>query len=753
MGYAQQGQGEKALQLYHRMQNEGLDGDSRTFVSALQACAHLAENKDTVLSDGQMARSKALIEGRAIHAEARKKGFESHAYVGSTLIRMYGKCGSVADAREVFNRLSRRDVVSYTAMLATYLQHDLAEVALEVFGQMHKEGVNPDARTFVTVIQACCTLAEEEQYVGGGHMVKRRSLDQGKAIHAEASMMGFVSNVFVGSALVSFYGKYGSIAEAQFVFDGLLQPNVVSWNALSVAYVQHGQPDKALQFYEDMLELCADVDDRTFVTALQACGLLADGEDDSLVDGKAAKVRALQLGRTLHAEVRRKGYDVDHFVGNALVSVYGKCGSVVNAQEVFDGMLQPDVVSWNAMLGAFTQQRLAEEGLRLYSCMEGISPSNRTFVLALQLCSILAEREEDLYADERTYKLDSLHKGKLLHAEAWRNGFASDAFVGSAVVCMYGKCGSLVDAESVFDILPLRDVVAWNAMLAAYVHHAQGSQALLLYAQMLEDDVSPDLATYMCVLQACGSAGALDTCVEIHHHVVSSGIDSVILVANTLISAYGKCASMLNAQLVFDALPKPDVVSWNALMAGYAEEGNSDSVLKCYDKMQLANVIPNEVTFLSLLSACSHAGMVNKGLECFKSMGSYSITASIEHYVTMVDLLGRAGNFTMVEDLLQKMPVQPNLTLWLCLLSACRKHGNVDLGRYAFDYAISLQPKQAAAYDMMSHIYAHAGLWDLAGEVDELRQRLGAWKTPGQTWIEHEQEMYFFGVGDNDQQN
>lgn len=204
---------------------------------------------------------------------------------------------------------------------------------------------------------------------------------------------------------------------------------------------------------------------------------------------------------------------------------------------------------------------------------------------------------------------------------------------------------------------------------------------------------------------------------------------------------------MVDAQAVFDSFPNAGVVLWNALIAGYARQGDFMASLQQYEKMQLAGANPNAVTFVSLLSACSYAGLVDKGVEYFESMSrDYGVTPEIEHYVTMVDLLGRAGCFVMLEHLLSSMPMQPNLDLWLCLLGACRKHRRVVLGEEAFNRAVSLDPTHASAYVLMSNVYADAGLLDRATEV---RQK-GIRKTPGQSWIECAEEVSSFLAGDSE---
>lgn len=194
---------------------------------------------------------------------------------------------------------------------------------------------------------------------------------------------------------------------------------------------------------------------------------------------------------------------------------------------------------------------------------------------------------------------------------------------------------------------------------------------------------------------------------------------------------------MVDAQAVFDALHKPDMVIWSTLIAGYCREGNSGAIFHKFEAMQLAGIKPDRVTFLSLLSACSHDGLVDKGIEYFELMSrDYGLSSEVKHFVSLFDLLGRAGDFRRLKGILSRMPVQPDVAVWLCLLAACRNHGNVEMGKFAYDCAVQLQPKEAAAYVLMSNIYADAGMFDSANQVDTSRQKVGAWENPGQSWLE-----------------
>lgn len=747
-----QNQADLALQLYEQMLGEGVNPDDRTFLSIIQACGMLAGMQEGGTMDEQPVKQNFVQKGKAAHFEAWRRGYQSDVFIGSALVSMYSKFGSVLDAQIVFDELSKRDLVSWTSMLSAYVKQGEAKGALGMYEEMQEKGVSPDSWIFVNVFQACGVLADtEEAIILDGERTKVKALQLGKVVHAHALSRGLMSHAVLGNALLSMYGECGSIRDAKYVFENLVECNVISWTAMCSVYLQQGLSKEAMEFITHMLQEGCSPNQWTFVGALQACGDLADNEDDVIVCGHVVRPQSLLKGKAIHSEAWRKGWASGVILGSALVSMYGKCGSIVDARHVFDGLSQRNIVSWNAMIAAYVLQGQAERAMDLYEKMahDGVSPDNWTFVSTLQACAMLANKEDDALIHDQSRKVRTLQIGKAIHAEVLKRGNISEHFVGNTLISMYGKCKSTVDAQAVFDTLPQKDLVSWNVILSAYSGLGQVEKALQLYEKLRDQRLVSDDATVVHLLQACGIAGALDTCVTIHESLVSTGSELSPLVASTLIHVYGKLGKMQDAQSVFDAQSQPDVVSWTSLIAGYARQGNFESTVQCYEKMLAGGVKPNGVTFLSLLSACSHAGMVDRGICYFESMlRQHDIEPQIEHYVSVVDLLGRAGCFGTLVRMVSSMRMQSNSTLWMCLLSACRKHSNVELGRHAFNRVVELEPNAAAAYIMMSDIYTRAGLWEAANEVLAVEQELGAWKKPAECWIELEQKIHSFMVGD-----
>lgn len=652
-------------------------------------------------------KRKAVLIAKRVHAHLAERGLESTRLLGEEVVNTLAKCGSLEDALEVFHRLQHRNVFCWTAVISAYVNAGLGREALRMYEQMQAEAVQPNRFTFVSLIRACSGTA---------------NLMDGKHVHAEVLKHSCESDVFVGACLVRMYWKCGSIADAQSVFNGLSNRNVVSWTAMLSAYTEQGEGDKVLQLYEQMQDEGVSPDAQVFVYVLQACGMLAEKEE---VDhGQWFRVRSLEKGKAVHCYAQRKDCVANVFVSSTLISMYGKCRSIADAWNVFINMDERDIVSWNAMLETYVSHGLGNKTLQLYEEMlqEGWSPDERTFVSVIQACSILAEMEVGVLLDGQAVKVKCLETGKAFHADAQRKGYASQSFLVTALITMYGKCGDIVNARNVFEMLPQRNVVVWTAMLAAYVEQDKAEEALHLFRQMQQQSVIVNEVTVVCTLQACSKTGSLGLVRQIHQSLVCSGHDVSPSIASCLIAAYGRCASMVDAQDVFDVMPQPDCVSWNALIAAYARQGDYVASLQIYEKMGLARIRPNNATFLSLLIACSHAGLVDKGLEYFECMGmAYGLQPQIEHYASLVDLFARAGCFTKLEHLLSTMPIQPDLAIWLCVLGACQKHSKVELGERAFKCAVQLEPAHPAAYGLMSNIYSNAGLADLANKVKKLR--------------------------------
>ena len=394
--------------------------------------------------------------------------------------------------------------------------------------------------------------------------------------------------------------------------------------------------------------------------------------------------------------------DWDVVLGTALVDMYVKCGVIAKAQEVLEELLVRDLVSWNSLIGGYTELGRGHEALNCFEQMqsEGLTPDGVTFTHILRACSCI----------------DAIEKGKQIHDEIVSRGLLiKNIALGTALVDMYAKCGMLVKAEKVLKELPIRGVITWNALIAGHVQFELGHAALKCVEQMQTEGLSPNAVTFICILKACGSIGAIGKGKQIHEEIVSKGIlGEYFELSNALVDMYAKCGVLAKAQEVLDELDIRVVISWNALIAGYAQQGKVHEALCCFEEMQIEGLSPDEVTVLCVMNACSHSGIVNEARILFGNMTmEYGITPNIEHFTCMVTILAHAGLFNEAISVIQVMPSLEFPEVWLALLGACRKWGNMNLGRLAFDQVIQLDTRVASAYTLMANIFTAAGMQEM----------------------------------------
>ena len=480
-------------------------------------------------------------------------------------------------------------------------------------------------------------------------------------------------------------------------------------------YIEWGHGEMALRLYRQMQNEAPDCNDALSCTiALQACISLS-GKEGILLERCPAKSIGLEIGRALHARAFREGFVFDVLVSCTLVSMYSRCGTMIEAQNVFSELLSKPTtnVAWCVMLSTYIEHRELEKALLLYRKRqeEGHDPDQVTMTLALQACSFLAEREMSSPCLKLLDKPISLEIGEALHADARREGIASDMFVGSNLIAMYAKCGCIIHAESVFSLMPTQVIAPWTAMFTAYLEHGLEENIPRLYKQMVAYRITLDEVTLISLLQTCDGIGSLEMCRKLHFDVVCAGYYQNASLSSSLLYTYGGCASMADAQCCFDELLRPDIVSLNAGISGYTREGNALASLEMFELSKLVNLRPSEVSFLSILSACGHAGLVVSGLEYFISIWrDHGLNPDVKHYGSMLDLLARAGDFKRTQSVMTAMPVEANQPIWLSLLASCRTHCNLEVAKHIFHNAVCLDATEASQYILMSKIHADSEL-------------------------------------------
>jgi pentatricopeptide repeat protein len=522
---------------------------------------------------------------------------------------------------------------------------------------MQRTGIDPDDFTYASVLPACASLA---------------ALDYGMELHQNIIRSGFQCDKFVASALGDMYFKCGSIEDARKVFDETPERDVVSWNTMIAGYTQNGLIEKALKIFQEMPE-------------------------PNRVSWNTMIVGYAQIGDVEEAlKFFRKMPERDVFAWNAMIAGYMQTGLVDEAMKLFQEMPDRDVVSWNQMIVGYAQNGQVDEAMELFQKMP----------------------ERDMIS--------------------W-----------NTMITGYVQNGHVKEALELFHEMPERGVISWNSMIAGYAQNGHFNEALQLFHKMHLTGVKPNTVTLASVLSACANLAALEYGKAVHEYVIKIGFQSDTFVGNALVDMYAKCGSIEVAQNVFDKIPAPDIVSWNAIIVGYAMHGFGKEALQLFEKMEHSSMKPNHVTFVGVLSACCHAGLLDHGWRYFNCMSQfYHITPAVEHYCCMADLLGRAGQLYEAYDLISKMPIKPTAAVWASLLGACRIHSNLELGERVADCLFHSDSKNAGHFVLLSNIYATAGRWGDVEKVRKMMKERSVIKTPGCSWIEVNNKMYAFLVGD-----
>ncbi|OVA05737.1 Pentatricopeptide repeat [Macleaya cordata] len=434
----------------------------------------------------------------------------------------------------------------------------------------------------------------------------------------------------------------------------------------------------------------------------------------------------------IHAQSFKFGFSSDSFVQNSLLSAYSNGGYLGFACQVFDEIYQRDLVSWTAMIDGYVKNNQPNQGLDCFMKMRlmNVEVDEVTIVSVLSAAGMVG----------------SLWLGKCVHGFYTEPGRVKwDVYVGAALLNMYAKCGCCDEAHKVFNEMSIRNVVSWSSLISSYLHCSRVKEALNVFQDMLIKQVKPNEATLSSVLTACAQLGALDQGRWVHTYIKKSNLNMNSILATALIDMYAKCGSIDEAFAVFENLPKKDVYPWTVMINGLAMHGHSSSSLKVFAQMLMSGVRPNEVTFIGILCACSHGGLVDEGIRLFDSMDRiFGIKPNVDHYGCMVDLLGRAARLNEALNLIERMPTEPSAGVWGALLGACMIHKDFDLGEQIGKRLIELQPSWSGRYMRLANLYSVCGRWEEAALVRKLMKEKGVEKIAGCSFIEVDGSIHEF---------
>ncbi|WVY98288.1 hypothetical protein V8G54_030439 [Vigna mungo] len=458
----------------------------------------------------------------------------------------------------------------------------------------------------------------------------------------------------------------------------------------------------------------------TLVSAAFACAQLSD----------------FNTGRSVHGFVKRMGFDTKLCLANSMLNMYGKLGSIKSATNLFREMPNKDIVSWSSMIACYADNGAETNALDLFNEMidKRIEPNRITVISELRACASSLNLEE----------------GTHIHKLAINYGFELDIIVSTTLIDMYMKCFSPAKAKELFNRMPNRDVVSWAVLFSGYAEVGTTHMSLRLFCNMLSSGTRPDVIALVKILTASSELGILQQVLCLHTFITKSGFENNEFIGASLIELYAKCSSIDNANKYFRGLAHKDVVTWSTMISAYGFHGQGEEALKLsYNMTNHSGVQPNEVTFVSILSVCSHACLIEDGIKMFHVMvNEYQLMPNSEHYGIMVDLLGRMGELDGALDLINGMPMQAGPHVWGALLGACRIHENIKMGEFAAQNIFVLDPNHAGYYILLSNIYCVENNWLDAAKVRTLIKENRLKKTVGQSMVEIKNKVYSFIVGD-----
>ncbi|ONK61901.1 uncharacterized protein A4U43_C08F34740 [Asparagus officinalis] len=689
VSYSSNGLPEEAIRAYHEMRKEGVACNQNSFATVISSC-------------GMVENEKLSLE---ILAHVIVSGFKDEVSVANSLITLFGKLGKVDIAEHLFNQIKGKDTISWNSMITVYSHEGMCEESLCCFAKMRSYNFKEDYTTLCCLISACNNVDH---------------LKWGQGLHAFAISSGLGSFISVCNTLINMYSVLGKSEDSEIVFYEMPERDLISFNTMMSSYIQSGNDTDALKLFAQLLRANKEPNYVTFANALSACS-----NPDALLEGKA-----------VHALIVHNNLPGNLLLGNSLITMYSKCNAMNEAKCVFLVIPRRDLISWNTLIGGHVENEEKLKAMQAFVLMReaGIRANYITMVNVLGICSATK---------------DLMKYGMPLHSHIITMGFDSDEFVKNSLISMYAKCGDFDSSGFIFDGLESKTVVSWNAMISSKAHHGRGEEALKHFLEIHHAGVDLDRFNLSGAFAAAAGLPALEEGQQLHCLITKQGFDLDLNVTNAAMDMYSKCGKMDD---VLKLLPEPSKrsrLSWNILISSYARHGLYQNAEDTFKEMLCIGPKPDYVTFVSLLSACSHGGLVDKGLEYYKTMSSdFGIAPRIEHCVCMVDLLGRAGRLIEAEKFIEEMPVSPNDFIFRSLLSSSRTQKNLDIGKRAAHCLLELAPSDDSAYVLLSNAYALNGMWEDVNKLRTHMKSIDLTKKPACSWIKLKNKVSSFGIGD-----
>ncbi|KAK9076668.1 hypothetical protein SSX86_005002 [Deinandra increscens subsp. villosa] len=658
-------------------------------------------NPDEVSFSNLIKICDNLNPTEVVHSGVLKLGFGRNVFLISGLIESYSRFGCMDSVVKCFEECLDFDGVIWSVMINGCVRNGEFDKGREVFMRMMSLGFEFNEFCLTSVMGAVFDVNEGEQ------------------IHGFCVKIGYLCgySMHLSNAVMVMYGRFGRKNDALKVFDEMPERDVVSWTGrIAVAF----DCVEGFEIFKCCIVRGYEINEYTLINVL------------SHIEGSEMLVN----GKQIHTILWKAGYLVVTSVCNALISMYAKSVRMDDARQVFDEMLHPDSISWNSLINGYSQNQLSNEAIEAFSGMRNFffRPDEHT------LTSIL----------EVSANVRFMRWVMQIHSLIIKLGFISTDSIICRLITAYGKCNGIDRSKCLFSEIDRVDVVHVNAMAGAYDHCGCYADIQTLFHKRWNSSLNVDITTFNMFLKSCGALSDLLKGKSLHSLAIKTAISADKFVESALIDVYSKCGCLEDAENVFRNARNYNLVAWNALIMGYAQFGCYSKSYNLLTKIPEFGMKPDEITYLGILSSCSHAGLVNEARYHLKSMFNlHGVIPCLEHYACVVDVLGKSGQLDDAKKTIDEMPMVPDARIWQILLSACNIYGNTDMGTVAARKLGALQPENESSFVLMSNLYASAGMWN---DVRQLRREMKdkiVCKEPGSSWIQVKESVHYFFADDS----
>ncbi|XP_059656502.1 pentatricopeptide repeat-containing protein At3g09040, mitochondrial-like [Cornus florida] len=665
-----------ALGVYLDMKRSGLMPNEFAIGSVMKVCTSMG----------------ATELGLCVHSFSLKIGMEKNPFVASSVLHMYANCGMIEAAKRVFECIDGLDTGCWNAMIGGYVQCGHAYEALQTASLMHCKGMIMDRFTFINALKGCSVVGD---------------LNFGRQVHGLIVQSNVKLNTSVINSLMDMYFKNGEKSLALKLFSKMQDKDVVSWNTMFAGYSHDVDAREAAGLFNNFMCTPLKPNYVTFSVFFRLCG----------------EGLKLDLGLQFFSLAFRFGFHGEPHVVSSQINMFSRCGALEMARVVFDSIPFKNINNWNEMISGYNLS-CDLEALKLFRILWefGVEANECTFSSALEACS----------------KTGKVEMGRQIHGVIVKSGFASHGYVCGSLIKGYVKFRLLDDSFEFLDGLEKLDMVSWAVMISTLVRQGCICEAINILNRLKEGGEEPDEFILASIFNGCASIASHHQTKSVHSLAIKIGFETNVFVASAIIDAYAKCGNIESARTAFHQSSRfHDAVLFNTMIMAYVHHGLVKEAMEMFEKMKLANLQLNEATFVSVILACGHMGVVDQGWNFFKSITvDYGMEPSPDNYGCLVDLLSRNGFLQEAICVIEAMPFPPWPAIWRSLLNGCRIHGDSVLGKKAADKLLQLVPNNDAAYVLLSNIYSEDGNWDSAAKVRKGMIAKGVRKESGCSWVE-----------------